>query len=60
MHFWHPAAGFLVNGVQRTSTQILSDGVWVLQDFNRFLKGLLSFAGVSVPAAIINAGLKYM
>ena len=32
----------------------------MLQDFDKFLKGLLSFAGVSVPAAVINAGLKYM
>lgn len=30
------------------------------QNFDGFLRGLLGFAGVAVPAAVVNAGLKYM
>ena len=31
-----------------------------LQNFDGFLRGLVGFAGVAVPAAVVNAGLKYM
>ncbi|KAK9805964.1 hypothetical protein WJX73_009234 [Symbiochloris irregularis] len=32
----------------------------ISQNFDGFAKGLVGFSGVAVPAAIVNAGLKYM
>ena len=31
-----------------------------LQNFERFARGLAAFAGVAIPAAVVNSGLKYM
>lgn len=35
-------------------------GCVVMQNFEGFLHLLVGFAGVAVPAAVVNAGLKYM
>ena len=34
--------------------------VHAVQDFDGFVKLIIGFAGIAVPAAIVNAGLKYI
>lgn len=37
-----------------------SPGRWLQQDFDRLLRVMAVFVGVTIPAALVNSGLKYM